>query len=43
MARRVLAAILRLDDHWLGDAIGVASLFMSGWIVAVALHALGLE
>lgn len=28
MMRKIWAAILRLDDHWIGDAIGAASLFV---------------
>ena len=27
MIRKIAAAMARLDDHWIGDAIGVASLF----------------
>ena len=27
MMRKIWAAMMRLDDHWIGDAIGAVSLF----------------
>lgn len=32
---RVRAALRRLDAHWLGDLIGAASLFATGWLLFV--------
>ena len=34
--RRLLRAARALDDHWLGDLIGVASLFVMLWAGLVA-------
>jgi hypothetical protein len=34
--RRLLRAARALDDHWLGDLIGAASLFALLWVGLVA-------
>lgn len=40
MRARAIAALRRLEDHWLGDLIGVASLFGGGWMLFVIAHVL---
>lgn len=34
--RRIIRAVRALDDHWIGDLIGVASLFGMLWVALVA-------
>lgn len=34
--RRIVRALRALDDHWLGDLIGAASLFACLWMALVA-------
>lgn len=41
MMRKIWAAVLRLDDHWIGDAIGVASLFAIFGMLAFAILGFG--
>lgn len=31
--RRLLRGLRRLEDHWIGDLIGVVSLFGTGWLL----------
>lgn len=42
MMARFLRALARLDDHWIGDAVGVAGLFGLLWAGLVFGHAWGL-
>lgn len=37
---RALQAARWLDDHWIGDAIGVASLFLMLWIFLLVAEVL---
>lgn len=39
--RRMLRALARLDDHWLGDLMGVACLFGGLWMGLLAIVAFG--
>lgn len=43
----VLRGLMRrataLNDHWIGDAIGAASLFFGGWLVPLFGYAIGLQ
>ncbi len=32
---------LALNDHWVGDLIGVVSLFALGWLLLVLGHGMG--
>jgi len=34
--RRFIRVVRALDDHWIGDLIGVASLFATLWVALVA-------
>lgn len=43
LARRILSALARLEDHWIGDLIGVVSLFAIGWSWMLLGYAWGLE
>lgn len=38
--RRMRTALRRLENHWAGDLIGVASLFVGGWLMLVAAFVL---
>jgi len=39
--RKLIKIINKLDDHWLGDLIGVVSLFASGYILLLLGHGWG--
>ncbi len=39
--RGLCGAVARLEDHWLGDLIGVVSLFGVLWMFLLFGHALG--
>lgn len=39
--RKLIKIINKLDDHWLGDLIGAASLFATGYILLLLGHGLG--
>ena len=41
MMRRIFAALARLDDHWIGDAIGVLSLFATLGVLMFATLGFG--
>lgn len=41
--KRVLRALARLDDHWIGDLIGAVSLFGILWGLAFLGCGMGLK
>jgi hypothetical protein len=43
MMARILSALARLEDHWIGDLIGVVCLFGIGWSWMLLGYAWGLE
>lgn len=43
MMARILRALARFEDHWIGDLIGVVSLFAIGWSWMLLGYAWGLE
>lgn len=39
--RKLIKVINKLDDHWIGDVIGVVSLFGAGYIFLLIGYGLG--
>ena len=39
--RSLIKFINRLNDHWVGDLIGVISIFATGYILLLMGHGLG--
>lgn len=43
LARRILRALARFEDHWIADLIGAVGLFAIGWSWMLLGYAWGLE